>query len=447
MSGQGPLFSLSVWHLGVMLANRAHAMAGRVFCTRRPFASDTRAKQRRHGFEFLQRGKQRGLLREICDGERGVSDDAVRRVWSGDAPDERPRRARRERSPRLRPRPRDEHGERAHRRLRRRRRRRRAVLPHARLDEPCHRRRASFSAQSRTSPPRTFASRANRESDVAARAATVSGVFTRISASNFTVAFDPAAARRAAGSTSALLSGARARRELRVLQLSKSSLAFAFGVCFVRSLRPLPRPRPWGAAGAGGATGAGSNATRSSVARGSSANAARISASPHRFPSIAAARSANAETPHRNTAATRPGTVPRDASLAPNERSAAFVSGSNAQLPRRDNACAARSRVNAGSAPDAAPKSVECTSSMESAASSAPPGAPSAASAEEMTLRGVSDAEHAMQEKRRRRRRFRRRARLRAARRGHERHHRDERAGRGEGLAVRLGETRGAERA
>ena len=55
----------------------------------------------------------------------------------------------------------------------------------------------------------TFASRANRESDVAARAATVSGTFTRISASNFAVAFDPAAARRAAGSTSALLSAAR----------------------------------------------------------------------------------------------------------------------------------------------------------------------------------------------------------------------------------------------
>ena len=65
----------------------------------------TRSKQRRHRSEFLQRGKRRGLLREIGHGERGVSDDAVRRVRRGDARDERPRRARRERAPRSPPRP------------------------------------------------------------------------------------------------------------------------------------------------------------------------------------------------------------------------------------------------------------------------------------------------------------------------------------------------------
>ena len=355
----------------------------------------TRAKQRRHGFEFLQRGKQRGLLREICDGERGVSDDAVRRVGAATHPTSA--LAAHAASVRL------------------------ASAPAPAMSTVSARTADSVAVDDDAAPssptlvstnraiaaappsPRvahisaaTFASRANRESDVAARAATVSGTFTRISASNFAVAFDPAAARRAAGSTSALLSAARTLAASSGSSTTSTSLAFACGVCFVRSPRPIPRPRPWGAARAGGATGAGSNATRSSVARGSSANAARISASPHRFPSIAAARSANAEIPHRNTAATRTGTVPRDASPAPNERSAAFVSGSNAQLPRRDNACAARSRASdAESAPDAAPKSVERTSSMESAASSAPPGAASAASAEEMTLRGVSDAEHA----------------------------------------------------
>ena len=86
---QSVVFLERLEHLGVMRTSRARD--GCVFL-RGARSRVTRAKQRRHGFEFLQRGKQRGLLREICDGERGVSDDAVRRVWSGDAPDERPPR-------------------------------------------------------------------------------------------------------------------------------------------------------------------------------------------------------------------------------------------------------------------------------------------------------------------------------------------------------------------